>query len=207
MKIIPTIAIFLLIASNSMAQNSLKMEKKNYDYIELIRTTFFQNKPVKVKKIRFLKYLRYQKKLSLFQDREKLHYRISDQLLDTANQQIVVEITCDNMELSDLNSDARNILALIDIEKNSVISILGTNILLGFHSIHLTKDYIITTEPGNSGLLTWDRITGKSYENTSYEKIHDIKEVRADSNDILIRTGCCHRHMRSDWVDIKDFID
>lgn len=160
MRIILYTIIILFIPFKHMAQNAVSTQKNDNHYIELIKNTFYKTKLEEAKELPFFKSLRYRRAWRKIQNNKTFRYHLTDELADTANQRMVIQIGCDGMPLSEKNNDGRNILALFDTETDSLISILGNNASIGFRKIQLTIDYIIATSY-NEGLFAWNRITGE----------------------------------------------
>lgn len=184
MKAISIITIFLFITSFIIAQNPINIEMQESHYVDLIKTAFYTQKVSEINRKPFLKYLRHRKELLKIQHSDTLRYIVSTQLTDTINQRMVVQISCENMSLSEINSDGRNILALIDIKTNSLISILGNNNSTGFSEIQWTADFMIAYQFG-WGLSAWHRITGEPQGQVFSGHTHNIKAYE-NSNEVFI---------------------
>lgn len=170
--------------SVSIGQNSINTKIQESHYIDLIKTAFYTQKVSEINRKPFLKYLRHRRALLKIQYSDTLRYTISTQLVDTINQRMVVQISYENMSLLETNSDGRNIIALIDTETNSLISILGNDNSIGFSEVQWTADFIIAYQFGR-GLSAWHRITGEPRGQVFSGHTHDIKAYE-NSNEVLI---------------------
>ena len=114
---------------------------------------------------------------------------------------MIVEIRRKNIKISHLANEADNILALFDIENDSVISILGSGAILGFSHIKYTADYIIAAQMASS-LYAWNRITGELYGLVHHGSVLNV-EVRENSNQVFV-TFCSKGDRCSMWVNIEN---